>query len=201
MNKGYLVLLFTLVSTVSLVDAQKAQAEGFQVKAKQLDKATWHKAPLQIQLIDNRPRVTDHRQASEEPTYLINVPPVQQGQSPTQVINVGGAPGSGGTLINASKLPAAGFGSNIPVGGTAKPNNLPSGMSTNRLAGTYKAPAAAQPGAFRPAQAKPGQARAPQAPVAMIVSRPTGGSVSGGTTTSANAYGKVLGRGSLLKSK
>ncbi len=200
MKKAYLLLLATILSTASIAGAQQAQAQGFQVKKNQLDKVEHYHHPIEVQILDERPMVKDFRTADVQQQYVINVGPGPQAVQNTQVINVPGAPQGSAGSVSVPRLQPAGFGSQIPAGGTFKPNGLPSGASTNRLMGTYKPPAQTKP-ASNKITSKPSQARQSAAPqTALIVPRPTasGSSTSGGMKTSADVYGTVQKRGSLL---
>ncbi len=202
MKNPYLLLLVTILSGVSIASAQQAQAQGFKIKKDQLDKVEYYKAPRQIQILDNRPRIRDFREPEVNQQYIINVPPAPAAVAQTQVINVPGVQGSGGTMMNVPNLPQSGFGSNIPSGGTLKPGGLASGNSTNRLLGTYKPPAAAKPTPAKlPVKSpRPGQILIAQPPTVMVVPRPSSGAVSGGMNSSAEVHGTVQKR-SLLGQK
>lgn len=203
MKKAYLLLLATILSTASIAGAQQAQAQGFQVKKNQLDKVEFYHHPPEIQILNEDPTIKDFRKREVQKQYLINVGPGPQPVQTTEVINVPGASQSGGmNPVGLSRLQPAGFGSNIPAGGTFKPSSLPNGASTNRLMGTYKPQAAAKPSPSKVnSAAKPSQARTAAPQAVMIVPRPaaSGGSTSGGTTTSSDVYGTVQKRGSLLQ--
>jgi len=141
--------------------AQPASAQ--KVNSKHLEKANWHNAPRQFQIIDDRPIIKDFREAPQA-SQQISMPPPPQGfgggargggagamgddggsMGGNSPIRAAGAPGdlpyrtgNGGSL----PLPKSGFGrsSNIPAGGMAPKNALPSGQSTNRLMGKMMAP-------------------------------------------------------------
>lgn len=201
MKKSYLLLLTALLSSMSLAEAQQAQAQGFKIKKDQLDKVEYYKAPRQIQILNEGPRVRDFRQPEVNQNYIINVPPNPKAVTQTQVINAPGVQASGGTMMSVPNLAPAGFGSNIPIGGTFKPGGLASGNSTNRLSGTYKP----KPAARKQSQgttARPRQALVLAQPeAAMVVPRPSGGSISGGERSSVEVYGTIKKRGALLGSK
>jgi hypothetical protein len=183
---------------------------------KALEKVRWFNAPRQIDLIDDRPIVHDHR-TGPEAAQLFDIPiaplptAVAQGTAGDNAsIPSGGIPVPGNALpyrtsspllAGLPTLPKVGFDSNIPAYGLARKMNLPSGTTTNRLCGKmmpHPNPAAAL--------SRPGHllAHAPvskSAPAVWVYPRPTGnGSASGGAATSATVHAELK-RGALLSGK
>lgn len=140
--------------------AQPANAQ--KVHKKHLEKARWHNAPRQFQIIDDRPIIKDFREAPAQAEH-ITMPPAPRGfhgggrgggsgaggEGPmggSAPIRAHGAPGAmpyrTGNGGRSLPLPKSGFGrhSNIPARGMAPKNALPSGKSTNRLMGKMMAP-------------------------------------------------------------
>lgn len=181
---------------------------------KSLEKVRWFNAPRQIDIIDDRPIVHDHRTGPEAAeSFDIPIAPI-----PMQVAQAGGnssipaggiqVPGGGlpyrtntPLLGGLPTLPKVAFDSNIPAHGLAQHSNLPGGTTTNRLAGKMLPKSnPSQP------QRRPGDliAHAPNTnslPAVWVYDKSTGhGSASGGATTSATVHAELR-RGALLSGK
>ncbi|CAN5363605.1 hypothetical protein BH10CYA1_BH10CYA1_33790 [soil metagenome] len=146
------VLSFSCLAALTSVAPVWAQGS---VQKNATEKSTWHTAPREIQIIDDRPIIRDFREAPVIPQQ-IQLPPGPVGYGGSGGGNGGGAlaggPGStipaGGMPLSGNQgyrtpsepmgaLPKSGFGrgSNIPAGGMAPKGMLPSGFSTNGLNG------------------------------------------------------------------
>lgn len=149
---GLSVLSFSCLAALTSVAPVWAQGT---VQKNATEKSTWHVAPREIQIIDDRPIIRDFREAPAIPQQ-IQLPPGPVGFGGPGGGNGGGAlaggPGStipaGGMPLGGNQgyrtpsepmgaLPKSGFGrgSNIPAGGMAPKGVLPSGFSTNGLNG------------------------------------------------------------------
>ena len=117
------VQAMVLIYGISCPSMAQAQGTSVTLQKGQLQRVTWPTAPLQIQILDERPRVKDLRtpeQAAE--SYVIPIPPMAgaQGQN--------GAASS--VRMERSTLPQAGFGqSNISPRGMGPARSLPSTRS------------------------------------------------------------------------
>ena len=110
-----MVLLSAL--TIFCWTERPAQADPSYVTLQkgQLQPATWYKAPLNIQITDERPRVSDCRRPDEAPQQLnIPIPPMPDA--------VGG---TAGVKMVQRTLEPTGFTSNIPAGGINPKQTLP----------------------------------------------------------------------------
>ena len=159
----FLKLSLTFVFAAGLTTVALAQpANAQQVHKKHLEKARWHNAPRQFQIIDDRPIIKDFREAPAAAEQITMPPPPRGFQGGSRGGGSGamgdGGPMGGNTPIRAAgapgampyrtgnggslPLPKSGFGrsSNIPAGGMAPKNALPSGHTTNRLMGKMMAP-------------------------------------------------------------
>jgi hypothetical protein len=99
----------------SLALANPASAQAVNGGARQ--KASWHEAPHEIQIIDERPIIRDFREAPSQP-QMIQLPPAPQGFG-------GGYGGGGGGALaggNGAPIPAGG----IPLGGPNQGYRTPS---------------------------------------------------------------------------
>jgi hypothetical protein len=111
--------------------SQSAHAQGVRIPKNALQKAEWYRAPLSIQVTDDRPTVRYFPKAESNDSVLID---------PT--LPRAAASGSAPSSVNVlrSNLPQAGFGSNISSPRTLLPRNLPDGHSSNLLAGRMAQP-------------------------------------------------------------
>lgn len=138
MKEYFLDASLLAFSLLSVATATPALADG-PVQVKLGDASHFYKAPLQIQLINDDPRVSDHRGMPAERIYRFNMPPMPQ--AATEIVNMGSPAGTTGNsigsnpiTIRSNHLPQADFGSNIPAQSIAR--NLPQGSSTNGLRNT-----------------------------------------------------------------
>ena len=145
-----------------MVLVQPANAQNGKIHKKHLEKARWHNAPRQFQIIDDRPIIKDFREAPAQ-SEMISLPPGPQGyggghrgggsgamgDSPMGGSGPISAPSAPGTMPYRTgdggrqlPLPKSGFGrhTNIPARGMAPKNALPNGTTTNRLMGKMMAP-------------------------------------------------------------
>jgi hypothetical protein len=122
----YLLSLPTIALMLSLCCPTQAQAQQSYVTIQkgQLQHAGWHTAPLQIQILDERPRVSDLRTPEQAPeNFVIPISPMPTVQGQTTSV------GSGVRMVH-SNLPQAGFGqTNIPAAGLGPARSLPSTRS------------------------------------------------------------------------
>ena len=112
-----LLLIFAL-SLASGLSALPASAQNsVTVRGHQLEQASWPKARLQLQIVDESPELKDCRRRKEtSPNYLINIGPLPAAAAPS------------GTIVltpEQNSLPASGFTSQIPAGGMAPSRSLP----------------------------------------------------------------------------
>lgn len=117
-----------LATTLSVCGEARAQ-QSVNLKKGQLQQASWYKSPLQVQILDDGPKVNDYRQApANDPGYNIPIAPIGNngGRIPE-----GGLPfqtGSGPVMarMGQNTLPQSGFGpSNIPARGMGPAGALP----------------------------------------------------------------------------
>lgn len=181
---------------------------------KSLEKVRWFNAPRQIDIIDDRPIVHDHRtgpEAAESFDIPIVPLPMQVAQAGgNSPIPAGGIQVAGGGLPYRTNTPMLGglptlpkvaYDSNIPAHGLAKHLNLPGATTTNRLAGKMMPKS-------NPAQSqrRPGDliAHLPignSSPAVWVYDKSTGhGSAAGGATTSATVHAELR-RGALLSGR
>ncbi len=88
-----LSMAFTAVALAGAPAMAQQYSGSIKTRTSSLDHATWHKAPLQLQAIDNRPIFTDHRIPDQGPNVIeVNLAPL-----PTQPGNhiVYGTPSAG----------------------------------------------------------------------------------------------------------
>jgi len=192
-----------LCGTISIF-AQPASADNLvRFKNDTLDQSNWFKARRQLQIINNDPIVSDHRQQDNDQTYAFRIPPLAPAQASAPIVISpdgsssslqGGAPGT--VIINPNRLPASHFSTNIPAGGPMR-SSLPDGSTSNRLAnkdwvrGSMAHPAVAHQSQPQPSAARP--TNLAQTPATYGPDTVSGGSgFSSGTTT-----GKV--KGTLLQ--
>lgn len=149
-KRAFLALALLTGFLPQMFDAAEAQQYanskgGYKIDPSQLQKAEWHKSPMEAHILDMTPRVIDFRTRQKEDSYTINIGPAAQTPGNNYVINApgpgavgsgmqnGGGPGS----LTISGLPRSGFEANAPL---AKPigamRNLPNGQTTNLLANT-----------------------------------------------------------------
>lgn len=149
----YSLSVLSLSCVAALTSAAPVCAQGT-VSKNATEKSTWHVAPREIQIIDDRPIIRDFREAPVMPQQ-IQLPPGPVGSGGGYGGNGGGAlaggPGStlpaGGMPLGGNQgyrtpsepmgaLPKSGFGgTNIPARGMGPKGMLPSGFSTNGLNG------------------------------------------------------------------
>ena len=163
-----------------------------------IDQHYYH-ARLQAQLLDESLLLSDHRHQGNVPqTIIIEMPQQNQPTPPPLMIRPGMNQQPGVTLMR-SGLPDAGFQSAInPANQARMANNLPSGMSTNMLAGKMisKPPAsvAAKPTA---STAAPKATLLQTAPKTLVYSSQPSTSGMSSTSVKTSVVGSVQ-RGSLL---
>ncbi len=147
-RRNWLLIVGLVAGGLFLVSAESAQAQshaqaqgGVRLRKDVLEKVTFYKAPRQIQILDDGPIVRDHRTGAQDPgTVNIQLGPVGGGAAanglpstlPPGGLRLGG--GTQGFRLENSNLPKAALGSNINES-RLKPGGLPSGKSTNLLAG------------------------------------------------------------------
>ncbi len=183
---NYKILITTIFGLASLVAAAPANAQQSQINTKARQKADFYNAPRRIQIVDERPIISDFREAPVA-QQQIQLPPGPQGYGP------GGGGGQGGMQNgqpmqlpagpgmlpyrtqpnNLNSLPKVGFGnwSNIPQRGMGPQGALPSGRSSG---GHVAMPPMARP----PQQTAAGPRPGGQRPIA--ASRPAGSPVAAG---------------------
>jgi len=114
------------------------------IKNNTLEHVGWYKAPIEVQIINDGPRVNDLRTQEVNRTFDIRIRPLPPAQESTTVIDPDGPGNSVGGMqtgapatirINTNRPPRSGFESNIPASGPRRPSGLPIGSTTNRLAG------------------------------------------------------------------
>lgn len=172
------------------------------------EQVRWYKAPLQLQIVDPRPILTDTRRSAEQPiAFDIPIAPMPDGVvsgSATPLGNTIFIPGVSGIrtsnpmVSNLPNLQHASFGSNIPPGGLMPSSSLPAGRTTNMLFGKMCPPApaagSAAPSAKRmPAGRPPVMVAKYSDPGHLVASASASGAMH--TTTSVSAK---LKRGQLL---
>ena len=114
--------LFTLLSlttslATSLLSQAPASAQGFvKIKKDALEQVEFYKAPRHIMILDESPRVTDHRhQINQGNNMVIAIPPLQNGSPAANTITL---------RPETNNLPQANFASNIPAQGLVANRNL-----------------------------------------------------------------------------
>lgn len=124
----YLMVAGAVLASLSLCEEAKAQ-NSVNLKKGQLQQAGWYKSPLQVQILDDGPKVSDYRTApSNDNGY--NIPIAPMGNNGGRIPE-GGMPfqtGSGPVQarMQQSALPQSGFGgSNIPARGMGPAMALP----------------------------------------------------------------------------
>jgi hypothetical protein len=114
-KKLLLLLALSLVTGLSALPASAQNAVT--VRGHQLEQASWPKARLQLQIVDESPELKDCRRRKEaSPNFLINVGPLPS------------ASASPGTIVltpEPNSLQPSGFTSQIPAGGMAPSRSLP----------------------------------------------------------------------------
>lgn len=222
-----LTIAFAAGLTVCVyAEPAQAQFKGHsKIRKTHMEKSTWHKAPRQFQIIDDRPIIKDFREAPSSPEHISLPPPPRgfhgahrggghgaMGEGPamggSNPMRLQGAPGdlpyrtgNGGRQL---PLPKSGFGrhTNIPARGMAPKHALPSGHTTNRLMGKMNAPKkmisrrAINPGALK--SGSRGARSRRSAPKVSSYGK-NYGSGSGSGYGGANSSTKTFVRGSLLK--
>lgn len=135
------IAIATIFGIASLIAAAPANAQQSEINVKARQKAEFYNAPRRIQIIDERPIISDFREAPVAP-QTIQLPPGPQGGAGGQGGMQGGGPmqlpAGPGMLpyrtqpMNLNTLPKVGFGqwSNIPARGMGPQQALPSGRSS-----------------------------------------------------------------------
>ncbi len=147
------ILFATVLGIAALVAAAPAQAQQSQIKMNARQKSEFYNAPRRIQIVDERPLISDFREAPQA-VGTIQMPPPPQGFFGPGGGQGGGAlpfPGGNGGATPVAQLPAGqgilpyrtpanqmvpldrvGFGrfSNIPAGGTGPRVALQNGSTT-----------------------------------------------------------------------
>lgn len=183
----YKIMMAAIFGVTGLVMASPAEAQQSQINQKARQKADFYNAPRRIQIIDERPIISDFREAPV-PQQQIQLPPGPQGYGPGGGGQGGMQNGGGPMQVPAGPgmlpyrtpsnpmgaLPKVGFGqwSNIPQRGMAPQQALPSGRSSGGHV--------AVPQMARPQQQQ--QARRPgvSAPRPVAQARPAGSPVAAG---------------------
>jgi hypothetical protein len=107
---------FTILAVLSLLScANPASAQqSVTLRKDQLQKVGWFKAPLDIQIVDERPRVTDTRAGEEAPqNFVVPIGPIP-GSS---------AGGNQSVKMVSNRLKPSGFKSNISAKNNVRPLN------------------------------------------------------------------------------
>ncbi len=161
------LLVLTAVGALFALGSQPAMAQKFggpSMKSNKLDKVHFYNAPREVQILDERPNIRDFREAPSS-SPMIALPPGPMGGAGGYGGSGGGALGEPGGMggdgapiqlgpapgqlpyrtpnPSSLPLPKTGFDrqpSNIPAGGMAPRNALPSGTTTNRLMGKMMPP-------------------------------------------------------------
>ncbi len=187
--KGYRLLI---VAAVALMSSPLPSMAG----NPNIDQHMWH-ARKQVQLTDESALFTDvRRQGNTSQVVVIEAPTQTQPSPPPLMIRPG--QNSPGVTIIKSGLPDAGFQSSIPANGPGRMlTNLPSGTSTNMLAG--KMINQAKPTVSKPivAAATPKAAAYPSSPKTMVYSSQPSSSGMLSRNVSTAVSGQIQ-RGSLL---
>jgi hypothetical protein len=176
------------VATICSTTAASAQGGGMRIQKDALQKANWHTAPREFQIIDDRPIIKDFREAPQKADNTIELP-------------IGPA-GSGAGALRTSdsmNLPKAGFGqaSNMPARGLG-PGHLLPGIGHSNLGNMMSPAKAASTGApaRRMVSAPVKSSGNGSTPIASYGGYGTGGGSSyGGNSSSSSASV----RGTLLK--
>jgi len=144
-RRNWLLMVGLLASGILLTWADSAQAQGYAqsnagvtIRKDALEKVKWYNAPREFQIIDPSPTVRDFRSGPEENgTVTIPIGPVGSLRNGKDASNPAGGLRVGTPQVRflGSDLPNARLGSNINES-RLKPGGLPSGKSTNLLAGT-----------------------------------------------------------------
>ena len=113
-----LYLSFLLASASMFLVAPDSSAQGINVDPSKLPKADkFYKHRLKIDILDERPEVTDHRRAPAAPnTYFIPIAPLAAPAGQHTVLPVSGGSGGtvpGGVIVDGNSLPVADFESNM----------------------------------------------------------------------------------------
>lgn len=186
---------------VSCYSAPSAEAQGFSIDTKKLQKPQTQFYKGELQILDAGPAVKDLRTAPQGPNNVVlNLAPLPATPGSTMVVNLGSpggaAPGGQGVpagqfVVDPLRAPA-GFMSNM--NSLKSPVGLPSGHTTNRLGnsaignvhGQLKTPA-------RPFSTQPAQAQ-PQLVASRYQPYKTGQSISSGSNmqTSVGLSGRIL---------
>jgi hypothetical protein len=139
------------------------------IKNNTLEHVGWYKAPIEVQITDDGPKVKDLRRQEVNRNFDIRIRPLPPAQESTTVIDPDGPGNSVGGMqtgapatirINANRPPRSGFESNIPSSGPRRPSGLPDGSTTNRLANQPLAQGFVQGSMLHPAVSKPKPANA-----------------------------------------
>lgn len=133
-----------LIFSCPTANAQYADREGgIKVNTRALERVESHRSPLQLQLIDDRPRLTDHRRPETQPDTLI-IYPSPLGTVPGRSIVIGNPASPSGPgespfrtqnpmVSNTHELSPAGFQSNYRPGPSPFAQGLPKGSSSAGL--------------------------------------------------------------------
>lgn len=202
-NKKYLIVLGACLAALSISDAAYAQG-SVNLKKGQLQQAGWYKSPLQVQILDDGPKVADYRTAPSNDNGF-NIPIAPMGNNGGRIPE-GGLPfqtGSGPVQVRMQQntLPQSGFGgSNIPARGMGPMTALP-GTKMGGLGAQYanQQKANTQVSARPVGLGKPSMVGAKAAPVAASYggsygAGAGGGYSGGGSSTSTSVRAKLLGK-------
>ncbi|HEY9869004.1 MAG TPA: hypothetical protein V6D08_07545 [Candidatus Obscuribacterales bacterium] len=210
-RRNLIALVGFLAGGLFIISANPAEAQGYaqsqgvKVRKDALEKVTWYKHPIEIQILDTTPTIKDFRTPASAPGSIdIPLGPVGNAGAnaasatiPPGGLKLGGGPA--GFRLESPGLPKVGFGSNINPSKLKPAQGLPSGSSTNLLAGKFAKPAQATAPAPKMASPRPIIASQPTTKVATYQNLPVA-SVSGGSSLKVTTGVKaVLKRGDLLK--
>jgi hypothetical protein len=105
--------ILAVLSLLSCANPASAQ-QSVTLRKGQLQKVGWFKAPLNIQIVDERPRVTDTRGGDEAPqNFVIPIGPVPSSS----------AGGNQSVRMVSNRLTPSGFQTNIPASKNIRPLN------------------------------------------------------------------------------
>jgi hypothetical protein len=198
--------LLTICSTSTM----EAQAGNQYVDPTRLPNASKpYKAPLQIQVVNENPRITSTPMPEEgKRLMVIDVAPPAVAPTEVMYVRTGGNSGNGlpPGVVDLGALPQSRLGSNIPMSGPlSMRNKLPQGQNSNgllhqaqHLQGRMNPPAnTAKPAS---SMASPGLIRKTEMQQPLVYERP--GSTGAGGASNSRTTTEVIGtlkRNSLLK--
>lgn len=149
----FLLLVCSAAPALAAPQQRQQQHGGYMVDTSNLQLSTFNKSPLQVQILDNSPRVSDHRHPAQVNPLIIAIPPLPNAQAVQ--IPVGAVPIGNGIyaipsqspsanrsnpMVDLSNLPQAGYQSNIPAQPISTGRNLAPGFATGVHANMAKPP-------------------------------------------------------------